>query len=333
MNVSATYGVPLKLQTTYDILGFTQYNLSSYSSVFHIMAMRAAAELATAAGDHASAVTFAAAAERGTASLDELQWVEANATVADSGFWAAASDGCTDKQGCTSQHGFFGDALYGQVLAYSAGLGTIVSSEDKLRSHLKAELARNCFHVEGQALKPGCDKAGIVILTGRPKVGVTDWQVWEGGAPNHATVAIRSGEAPATALSNFHASATSWSERINDQWNTAGIKDTDGYPTVTSHYGFHMVSWHIPLAISGQLADLSSPANRSLTFAPTLPAPFSLPLMLPGVLGTVASPKAGSYIVELTVGALSLDLLAVDGHVAPGALVQLRVGEPVSWSA
>ena len=43
-----------------------------------------------------------------------------------------------------------------------------------------------------------------------------------------------------------------------------------------------MVSWHIVLAMSGQLADLSLPTNRSLTFEPRLPAPFSLPLMLPG---------------------------------------------------
>ena len=32
------------------------------------------------------------------------------------GTWAAASDGCTDKQGCTTQHGLFADALYAQVI-------------------------------------------------------------------------------------------------------------------------------------------------------------------------------------------------------------------------
>ena len=47
--------------------------------------------------------------------------------------------------------------------------------------------------------------------------------------------------------------------------DTAGIKDTSGYGTVTSHYGMHMVAWHIPLAISGQQADLP---RSSLTFAP-----------------------------------------------------------------
>jgi hypothetical protein len=81
----------------------------------------------------------------------------------------------------------------------------------------------------GRSIMAGCDKAGMVIMTGRQTVGGTDWQVWEGAAPNHATLSIHAGEAPATALTNFHASATSWSERVNDQWNTAGIKDSDGY--------------------------------------------------------------------------------------------------------
>jgi len=249
MNVSATYGVPLKLQTTYDILGFTKYELSSYSSAFHIMAMKAAAELAAAAGEAADAARFGAAAARGVEAMDQLQWVtgggpwaeqpstyceeyeykgsgfttaacQANcssagctsffvstdtkneecyacksgspllngsgytlfsrpgaASGAVPGSWAAASDNCTSRVGCKTQHGFFGDALYAQVLAYSVGLGPIVSSEEKLKSHLKAELATNCRHAEGAALAPGCDKAGIVILTGRTPPGVTDWQV------------------------------------------------------------------------------------------------------------------------------------------------------------
>jgi hypothetical protein len=93
-----------------------------------------------------------------------------------------------------------------------------------------------------------------------------------------------------------------------------------------------MVSWHIPLAVSGQLADLSNPANKSLTFDPTISAPYTLPLMLPGVLGTVASSGAGKYSVSLTVGELDLDVLSVDGVHAPGGLVHLTPGTPVSWS-
>ena len=126
--------------------------------------------------------------------------------------------------------------------------------------------------------------------------------------------------------------------RLQLQCGGVGIKDSDGYPTVTSHYGFHMVSWHVPLAVSGQLADLAPPANRSLTFAPRLAPPYTLPFMLPGVLGTVESATAGSvskYSVCLTVGELELDLLSVSGTkvpTAPGSPLRLVGGGPcVVW--
>lgn len=173
----------------------------------------------------------------------------------------------------------------------------------------------------------------MLAMVGRPLPHVADWMIWEGAAPNHASLAIRNRVPLPSALNNFKNSATSWSQRVNDQWNTAGLKDTDGYPTITSHYGYHMVSWHIPLAISGQLADLSTAANRSLTFAPAIAPPYTLPIMLPGVLGTVESAVEGSYRVVLTVGALDLEVLAVDGHRAPAiaGAIHLQVGVPVVW--
>lgn len=95
----------------------------------------------------------------------------------------------------------------------------------------------------------------------------------------------------------------------------------------------HMVSWHIPLAISGQQANLP---NRSLTFAPKHKAPYSLPVFLPGVLGVLSSTAEGQHSLRLTVGALELGLLAVDGHAAPGAgggsTVRLAAdGAPAVW--
>ena len=41
------------------------------------------------------------------------------------------------------------------MLAYSAGLGTIVSSEDKIRQHLRTQLATNCAHADGTSLVAG----------------------------------------------------------------------------------------------------------------------------------------------------------------------------------
>jgi hypothetical protein len=144
-----------------------------------------------------------------------------------------------------------------------------------------------------------------------------------------------------------------------------------------------MVSWHIPLAISGQQGDLSNATNRtppaasqlisrhtcsilqtemteiydtircdairfdsnrlysmvirrngagSLSFAPKLSAPYSLPFMLPGVLGSISSPMRDSYTVVLTVGELTLHFLSVDGSKAPGDIVRLSTSVPVAWN-
>ena len=102
---------------------------------------------------------------------------------------------------------------------------------------------------------------------------------------------------------------------------------------MTSHYGYHMVSWHIPLALSGQQADLSSSSNRTLIFAPKLTAPYTLPILLPGVLGSLSSEAVGHYSIILTVGSLTLDALSVDGIRAPGSTINLAVGNPpVVWS-
>ena len=128
-------------------------------------------------------------------------------------------------------------------------------------------------------------------------------------------------------LAVFETSATSWSKRLNNQWDTAGIKDTSGYGTVTSHYGMHMVAWHIPIAISGQQAALH---NGSLTFAPKVKPPFVLPVFMPGVLGSLSATAGGSYTLALTVGELELDVLAVAGKAAPGR-VRVAVGKPITW--
>ena len=46
-SVSSTYGVPYKLETTYDVLQFPSYQLSAYASTFHLAVLKATAELAT----------------------------------------------------------------------------------------------------------------------------------------------------------------------------------------------------------------------------------------------------------------------------------------------
>lgn len=141
-------------------------------------------------------------------------------------------------------------------------------------------------------------------------------------APNHATLGLHLGEDPVEMLKVFELSATSLSKLINNQWDTAIAKDSKGMPTISSHHGMHMVAWHIPLALSGQAADLP---KGSLTHKPKVAPPYALPIFLPGVVGQLSSPAAGHYSVRLTVGELWLDVLSVDGVRAPPTQGRVRL--------
>ena len=46
LSVSSQFGVPVKLETTYDVLNFPQYTLSAYASAFHMAVLKAGAVLA-----------------------------------------------------------------------------------------------------------------------------------------------------------------------------------------------------------------------------------------------------------------------------------------------
>ena len=92
------------------------------------------------------------------------------------------------------------------------------------------------------------------------------------------------------------------------------------------------------VALSGQLANMTL---GSLTFAPKLPPPFVLPVMLPGVWGygegeefTPKHPIGGysQYTVGLNFGSITLQSLSIGGCGLPihGSL-SLRAEEVVRW--
>src|SRR4051794_5225671 len=93
-------------------------------------------------------------------------------------------------------------------------------------------------------------------------------------------------------LSLFH--WPGWCRRLvlNDQWNMAGLTGglgggSPGLPLCTSHYGFIMVGWHLPLAL---LRQHYSAARRVLTFDPVaslMVAPKQWPIFLPGSLASL----------------------------------------------
>ena len=76
---------------------------------------------------------------------------------------------------------------------------------------------------------------------------------------------------------------------LKDQWNFHGITSSehyglDGLPWATSHYTLHLVLWHLPLALSGQL--YYAP-NGSLAFTPKFDVPYWLPFYTPAALGNI----------------------------------------------
>ena len=182
INVSSANGVPFKLQTTYDILGFPQFDHCAYASVFHMAAMAAAAELAVAMDDPAFEATCRAALVRAQKAFDALQWNEAKQR------YDAASSGCditADAAGCKLQVGLFADTFYPQVLALSAGLGWLTPNVTRVAAHLASQLKRNCISfAEDPAGTQGVCPVGMVLYTGRQEdgggpTGGSDLQTWE----------------------------------------------------------------------------------------------------------------------------------------------------------
>ena len=177
---------------------------------------------------------------------------------------------------------------------------------------------------------------GLITLTDRPRPsGIrTDRQIWQMMNHDHATVGLHLGNDVDKSLIFSERSAKAWSEVQNDQWGTAAVSDATGLPTVINHYGYHMTSWHIPLALSGQDAHLYPAASSSLTFSPKLDADqtvWSFPVLLPGRLGTIALTANATYSLSLQFGSLDVATLSVNGCAAASP-VSLQPGQTVSWN-
>lgn len=161
---------------------------------------------------------------------------------------------------------------------------------------------------------------GLLTLTGRPRpIGTTanlktDRQIWQMMNHDHATVGLHLGVDLDHSLLYSERSTKAWSQVQNDQWGTVAVSDAAGFPTVINHYGYHMTSWHIPLALSGQQARLYPAATASLTFDPKLTpdqATWSFPVFLPGRLGTIQRTADNTYVLSLSVGEVELQTVAV----------------------
>jgi non-lysosomal glucosylceramidase len=179
---------------------------------------------------------------------------------------------------------------------------------------------------------------GLRMLTGRePLTNPQDNAIWMGASQDWSALNLWLNVDPDSALTQSEKGLNHVRQTLNDQWNTHGLYAGDGYgvggkPWITAHYGFHMVLWHLPFAISGQYTDLS---KGVLLFSPKLRAPYTLPVLIPNTFGSISatplSDDQSSYTLTLTVGSLSLTQLAIDNVKYPGS-VNLVAGQSVQWS-
>ena len=85
------------------------------------------------------------------------------------------------------------------------------------------------------------------------------------------------------------------------------------------------------MGLSGQLANVT---EKSLTFAPRLDPPYSLPVILPAVWGHLQADinnSSVSYTVGLEFGSLELSHLAVLGCKYPTLPATLKPSHPLTW--
>lgn len=313
-------GLPEKLYSTYDILWLDTYNTTAYNSFLYMAALRAGGALAVHVGDTAAASAAAAALVRAENATQALLW------NASGGFFRAYS--------YNNDNAVMADSLYGAMIATHLGLG-FVAPPEQLAAHLRAEMAHNY------------DPAGFVFITGRvtPPPGgqkPDDGKLWQQAGPDWSTVALQLGpiNGPAgnvtAALDPARRQLDNWRTRLHNLWNLAGLTTattdddaTSALEFCTSHYGFALTFYWLLPAIVGQQLDIAAGA---LSFVPTLPCPFRLPVHGAGLEATLACNAAGEFTLEVVFGALTLPAygLSAAGRVYTGA-VDLGPGDAVSW--
>ena len=332
-NASAI-GLPTHLVCTYDILSMEVYNTTTFNAFLHLAAMKAVVELSAVAGDTEMGASAAAAFTRGQSATIALLW---NGTL---GYFRAYTGG----------DAIMTDALYGQVVATTHGLGWLADTSYLIKL-LNAELRYNS-NAFGLTVVTGRHEPPPIAKNVRPSLrymaGLTadlqDDAVWLGAAPDWSYLMLLLGTVDVpTALEPTRKQSENWRSRLNDLWNIAGLSTTDsadwrgsaqgGQPLCTSHYGFALVNYYLVYALSNQVTDV---ARGKLTFAPLYPCPFRLPVMLMDVEGSVSCVGSGGrnvYTLDVAFGALTLPAggLAVNG-VAYTKAVALTGGQSVTWS-
>lgn len=301
---SRKFGLPERLDNTYDWWGFADKDVVAYNAVMHLAALRAAAVMAQVGGDAAFAQTCAEQLAAGRKKLDELLWTGEYYRA-----WWMEKGGQPDA--------LHADTLYGQLWASVLGLGPLVDA-DKARAHLAAEMKYNR------------SPFGLRVMQRRGGNNVIDELVWQAGTLDWATLNIYLGGEVGVSLAAAGNMVNVWREHLRDPWDWRDLtRSDDGQPWCNSHYARQLILWALPLALSGQQY---SAADQKLSFDPKASAPKELPWFTPQANGVLKSLGPGKYRLTVFSGKLELKELRLAGS-APCKDVEMEAGKTLDIAA
>jgi non-lysosomal glucosylceramidase len=300
MHRSQAYGLPQKLENTYDWWQFGDKDLVSYNAFLHLAAMAAAAKIASAENDPDLARKYHAAFETGQKSLYEHFWTGQYFRS----WWLS------DKKYPDALHA---DSLYGQLWAFILDLGPL-ADEGKLRAHLDSEahISDSPFGLkvmrradpDHPADEDAIPVAGLSVPSPR------DNAVWQAGSLDWASLNVYLGRDPAQSIPELEKIVRNWRDQLRDQWDfTDTTTGWNGAAWCNSHYGRQLIAWSILLALSGQ--HFYAPEQK-LSFDPKIAAPNSLPFFTPNAMGRVELLTPGRFRLTVDSGHLEVRELRVD---------------------
>jgi non-lysosomal glucosylceramidase len=313
---SETYGLPQKLENTYDWWQFGEKDLVSYNGFLHLSAMLAAEKLADVENDSTLAQKYRAAFQKGQESLSEH-------------FWTGEYFRSWWLEGKKYPDALHSDTLYGQLWAFILDLGLLVD-ETKINSHLESEQRHNGspfgLKVMRNANPLHPELENIVPPPGLSEPSPPDNMIWQAGSLDWTSLNLYMGKPEGESLGEAEKIIRNWRDRMRDQWDyTDTTTAWDGYLWCNSHYARQLIFWSIPLALSGQ--HYYAPDGR-LTFDPKVAAPAKLPFFTPQAGGEIELLGQGRYRLSVAYGNLRVKTLRVDRAVSKNP-ISLQAGDSV----
>jgi uncharacterized protein (DUF608 family) len=313
---SSKYGLPERLENTYDWWQFGEKDLVAYNAFLHLAAMLAAEKIAQVEGEAELAGQYHEAFETGQKSLYDHLWTGEYFRA----WWM------DEKAFPDALHA---DTLYGQLWAFILDLG-LTAEESRLKQHLDMESRLNASPFGLKVMRranPDHPEAENAAPSGGGLNAARDNVIWQAGSLDWCALNLYLGRSVQQSLDEAQKIIRNWADRLHDQWDYTDLTTGwDGCPWCNSHYARQVILWSIPLALSGQR--YFAPEGR-LTFNPKTGAPTKLPFFTPGAFGTVELLESGRCQLSVDFGTLELRELRI-GKAMLRRPISLRGGESVT---